>query len=354
MMTEIRVRFQSFTEYLEHNCMEKRASENIYRKKLIRKPPRYTDSSGQKVMLAPASRKIKNKWDEECVVANIIANMKVFARWYSSLLSNLYLESGLHSGVMATMSVPIQKLTSGLSFPGDIDILTIPYENDCLIPSLAMVVEIKVLRAEKRRLGKSPNQFGFSQAFSLLQHGFPYVAVGHVIVTDDVRDEPHHEMLLARTDGQSSIASLETIVEDTFEVDLCNRTYGRLVSNAVDDSIGLFSMNFDGLRMFEALGKACKFNPQYDSGLLDGIQGFYEQNTDIFFEIPRYSDIEIEVWKSRLSNNPNVLTPWELSRRLFMNQWIRKIETLVVEVDGRQQLADIYHTDNNSYLYYRQ
>ncbi len=334
--------------------MEKRAAENICRKKLICKPSRYTDNTGQKVMFVPASRKVKNKWDEECVVANVIANMKVFARWYSTLLPNLYLESGLHSGVMVTMSVPIQKLTSGLSFPGDIDILTIPYEGNYLIPSLAMVVEIKVLRAEKRRLGKSPNQFGFSQASSLLQHGFPYVAVGHVIVTDDVRDEPNREMLLARIGSKNSIASLDVIVEDAFEVDLCNRTYGRLVSNTVDDNIGLFSMNFDGLRVFEALGKACKFNPQYDSGLLDRIQGFYEQNTDIFFEIPRYSDTETEAWESRLSNNPNILTPWELSRRLFTNQWIRKIETLVVEANGRKQLADVYHTDNDSYLYYRQ
>ncbi len=334
--------------------MEKSASENICRKKLIRKPSRYTDNIGQKVMLVPAARKIKNKWDEECVVANTIANMKVFTRWYSTLLPNLYLESGLHSGVMVTMSVPIQKLTSGLSFPGDIDILTIPYENDYLIPSLAMVVEIKVLRAQKRRLGKSPNQFGFSQAFSLLQYGFPYMAVGHVIVTDDVRDEPNREMLLAKIGSQNSIISSNTIAEDAFEVDLCHRTYGRLISNTVDDNIGLFSMNFDGLRMFETLGKACKFNPQYDSKVIDRIQRFYEQNTDIFFEIPRYSDVEIEAWENLLSNNPDMLTPWELSRRLFVNQWIRSIETLVVEVNGRQQLANVYHTDNDSYLYYRQ
>ena len=72
--------------------------------------------------------------------------------------------------------------------------------------------------------------------------------------------------------------------------------------------------------MFETLGKACKFNPQYDSKVIDRIQRFYEQNTDIFFEIPRYSDVEIEAWENLLSNNPDMLTPWELSRRLFVNQ----------------------------------
>lgn len=55
-------------------------------------------------------------------------------------------------------------------------------------------------------------------------------------------------------------------------------------------------MNFNGLRVFEVLEKARKLNPQYDSGVLGGIQRFHEQNTDLFLEIPRYSDIEIEVW----------------------------------------------------------
>lgn len=334
--------------------MEKRALDNISRRKMARKPSRYADNVGRRLMLASLSRKIKNKWDEECVVANVIANMNVFARWYSTLQPNLYLESGLRSGVMVAMSLPIQELTRGLSFPGDVDILAIPYEDDCLIPSLATVVEIKVLRAEKRRLGKSPNQYGFSQASSLLHHGFPYVAVGHVIVTDDVRDEPSRKMLLAEMDSRNCAVSSSVIVEDAFEVDLCNRTYGRLVANTVDDSIGLFSMNFDGLRVFEALGKACAFNPQYDSGVLDGIQRFYEQNTDLFFEIPRYSDIEVKVWESRLSNNPNTLTPWGLSRRLFMNQGIRKTETVMVEADGRQQIADVYHTGTDIYLCCRQ
>lgn len=303
-------------------------------------------------MFAPASRKIKNKWDEEFVVANIIANMKVFGHWYSALLPNLYLESGLHSGVMVTMSVPTQKIINGLSFPGDIDILAIPYEDDNLIPSLATAIEIKVLRAEKRRLGKSPNQFGFSQASSLLRHGFPYVAVGHVIVTNDTRDEPNREMLLARMGDQESIASLTPVVEDMFEVDLCERTYGRLISNSPNENIGVFAMNFDGSRVFEALGKACRYNPDYDSRLLSGIQRFYEENADAFFEIPRYSDEDIESWERRIHDNPQVQTPWELSRRIFKNQWIRSIETLAVDVNGHQQLAELYRTDNGNYLYY--
>lgn len=332
--------------------MEKRALGNISKKKLLHRPHRYVDNAGHRIMLAPVSRRIKRKWDEESVVANIIANMKVFGQWYSALNPNLYLESGLHSSVMVTMSVPIQKLERELSFPGDIDILVIPYEDDYLIPSLTTVVEIKILRAEKRRLGKSPNHFGFSQASALLRHGFPYVALGHVIVTDDVRDEPNREMLFAKVGHQESITSLTPITEDAFEIDLCSRTYGRLANNTPNDDIGLFAMNFDGSRVFEALGKACKFNPDYDSKLLYGIQEFYEENTDLFIEIPRYSDKEIEEWERQLSNNPGRLTPWKLSRRIFAGKWIRSVETSAVTINGQQRLANIYHTDDDSYLYY--
>lgn len=332
--------------------MEKRALENITKKKLLHRPYRYVDNAGQRIMFAPISRRIKHKWDEESVVANIIANMKVFGRWYSALQPNLYLELGLHSGVMVTMSVPIQKVESELSFPGDIDILVIPYENDFLLLSLTTVVEIKILRAEKRRLRKSPNQFGFSQASALLEHGFPYAALGHVIVTDDVRDKPNREMLLARAGHQESITSLTPTVEDAFEIDLRNRTYGRLASNTPNDDIGLFAMNFDGSRVFESLGKACRFNPNYDSGLLNGIQRFYEENTDIFIEIPRYSDGDIKAWESQLSDNPNRLTPWKLSRRMLRDKWIRSVEMLAVDVNGQQRLAEAYHTDDGSYLYY--
>lgn len=332
--------------------MEKRALENISKKKLIHRPHRYVDNAGQHLMFAPISHRIKHKWDEESVVANIIANMKVFGRWYSALQPNLYLESGLHSGVMTTMSVPIQKVESELSFPGDIDILAIPYENDFLLLSLTTVVEIKILRVEKRRLGKSPNRFGFSQASALLEHGFPYAALGHVIVTDDVRDEPNREMLLARVEHQESITSLTPIMEYAFEIDLCNRTYGRLASKAPNDGIGLFAMNFDGSRVFEALGKACRFNPNYDSRLLNGIQRFYEENTDVFIEIPRYSDEDIEAWERQLSDNPNRLTPWKLARHMFRNKWIRNVETLAVDVNGQKRLAEAYQTDDGSYLYY--
>lgn len=332
--------------------MEKRALENISKEKLLRRPYRYVDNAGHRLMFAPISRRIKHKWDEESVVANIIANMKVFGRWYSALQPSLYLESGLYSGVMVTMSVPIQKIESELSFPGDIDILVIPYESDFLLLSLATVVEIKVLRAEKRRLGKSPNQFGFSQASALLEHGFPYVALGHVIVTDDVRDEPKRKMLLARVGHQKSITSLTPIAEDAFEIDLCNRTYGRLASNTPNDDIGLFAMNFDGSRVFEALGKACRFNPNYDSRLLNGIQGFYEENADIFIEIPRYSNEDIEAWERQLGDSSNRVTPWKLARRTFRNKWIRSVETLAIDVNGQQQLAEAYHTDDGSYLYY--
>lgn len=78
-------------------------------------------------------------------------------------------------------------------------------------------------------------------------------------------------------------------------------------------------MNFNGLRVFEVL-----------------------------------ATLKLKSGESRLSNNPNALTPWGLSHRLSMNQRIRKIETVTIEVNGSQQIADVYHADTDGYLCYRQ
>ena len=73
---------------------------------------------------------------------------------------------------MVTMSVPSKSIIPDMAYPGDIDILAIPYEGNELILSKVIAVEIKILRAEKRRPNKSPNKYGFSQAASLFDFAF--------------------------------------------------------------------------------------------------------------------------------------------------------------------------------------
>ena len=84
--------------------------------------------------------------------------------------------------------VQMSLLKPAVRFPGDIDILIVPYENDFLQLDRVLAIEVKVVRASFEKQGRSPNDFGISQTKALLRAGFPYCAVAHLIVSDE---SPH-------------------------------------------------------------------------------------------------------------------------------------------------------------------
>lgn len=323
-----------------------------YRAPLIHRPPKYHTYDQKRAMVAPLSHKIKKRWDEEYVVAEIIANMHILGRWLSALMPNLYLEAGLYSSFMVTMSVSSKEIVADMSFPGDIDILVIPCDEDELILSKTLVVEVKILRGEKRRPAKSPNKYGHSQAASLLEHGFPYVGIGHVIVTDDLADTPNKEMFVATMGPGETITSLESIKVDIFEHDLANRSLGRLKNICGTTEIGYFVMSFDGKRVFEPLGRACISNRKYDLALLDSINHFYNENYQIFFEAPRYSPTDIEFWEGRIKTDPATITPWQACCSIFRNRDILSTETCAIQINDQLRIGYLYHTETDSFLFY--
>lgn len=323
-----------------------------YRERMIHRPPKYCDSNRERVMFAPLSRKPKGEWDEENIVAHIIAHMKIAGQWISAIMPNLYFTSGPYSGLMITMSVPSKLIDPSITFPGDIDILAIPYDKDALILSQVFAVEIKVIRGNKRRPGKSPNKYGFSQATSLLDHGFPHVAVGHVIVTRDPLDEPNREVLIAKMGNEGKIASYKPAMLDMFECDLTSRAFGKLESNCNDYRLGYFSMNYDGKRIFEPLGHSCGFSPMLKQELLRNVKLFYEENYEIFFEMPRYSAADIAFWNQQARENPKFIPPWERYRNLFGDKRILSIETLAVRDGGEYRLGYFCRTEDVNFILY--
>lgn len=323
-----------------------------YRAPLLQRPPKYYTHDQERAMVAPISRKIKTRWDEENVVAGIIANMHILGRWISALMPNLYLELGLYSSFMTTMSVPSKAITATMSFPGDIDILVIPCDEDELILSKTLAVEVKILRGEKRRPAKSPNKYGRSQALSLLKHGFPYVGIGHVIVTDDLPDAPNKEMLVGAVSSGETVTSLKPSKIDAFELDLANRSLGRLKSVCSTTEIGYFTMNFDAKRIFEPLGRACVPNHRWNPELFDSINRFYNQNCQRFFEAPRYSPDDIEFWESKVRDNARTVPPWQACRSIFKNRNILSVETCVVKIDGQLRIGHLYRTETDNFLLY--
>lgn len=271
-----------------------------YREQIIHRPPCYIQDNRQ-VMFVPNAHKIKRKWDEENVVAHIIANMKIAGRWFCAIMPNLYLEAGPQSGLMVTMSVPSKSIIPDMAYPGDIDILAIPYEGNELILSKVIAVEIKILRAEKRRPNKSPNKCGFSQAASLFDFGFPYVAVGHLIVTDEALDNLDRNAVIALTGENGRIASCRPEVVDMFENDIALRSFGRLKKSCENDQLGYFVMNYDGRRMFEPIGYSCSQNMNYNENYLGRLGHFTKRIIRSFLScqdiLPQILSYGKSVWK---------------------------------------------------------
>lgn len=320
-----------------------------YRKPIPIRPPIYHDREKHRAMLAPFAHKIKTKCDEEYLVAQIIANMHIVARWFPALMPNLYLESGLHSGLMMTMSAPSQRVVPDMSFPGDIDILAIPYDEGDLILSDTLAVEVKILRGEKNRPGKSPSKFGCSQASSLLKHGFPHVAVGHIIVTDDPLDNSGKTMLVGSIGKNEVITSLTTASIDMFEHDLARRDFGKLAKRC-GKHIGCFAMNYDGVRTFEPKGHSCERNPEYKVELFEQIYEYYRTHSYFFFEAPRYSNSEIKSWEKRIEENPETQTPWNVYRKLLKGKRILELSTLAIEVDGQKRIGHLCRTESHDFI----
>jgi hypothetical protein len=156
-------------------------AEINYRKPIRVRPRRLLD--GDYAFRIPES--MMEKDDEKALCLRFICNRRLFGAGYRALLPDYFDSMTLQSGVLIRGFVPTAKLFSEVSFPGDIDLLIIPFEADELVLSMTLAIELKAVRAKFKRQGKSPNQYGFSQASALLDCGLAYVAVAHLIVSDN-------------------------------------------------------------------------------------------------------------------------------------------------------------------------
>lgn len=139
-------------------------------RKQIKVPPRSVRDGGVSFMIPAA---LMEKQDEIAMSIQFISDRMLFGLAYSGVQGDYFDGMPPKSGVLIHPLVPTGSIAKGASRPGDIDLLIVPYENDDLILHRAVAMEIKALRVRHLRKGKSPNQFGFSQASSLLELGFP-------------------------------------------------------------------------------------------------------------------------------------------------------------------------------------
>ncbi len=164
----------------------------------------------------------------------------LFGRIYAGLQPDFFWDMPPLSGVLLGAALPTAEIVPGETRPGDIDLLVVPYVSSTLLLHRVMAIEIKVTRATFDKPGKSPNDYGFSQAASLRSLGIPYVGVMHCIISDDSPPSSWELMHAYRIlDRAGRVERIPDQRVDTLPMKLMDRTYGRLLANAPDPDLGL-------------------------------------------------------------------------------------------------------------------
>lgn len=255
-------------------------------------PPDYI-FNGERHMLCALPRKIKDTWDEAWLTAQLVSNLYFVADWYQVLMRKYYYEMPLYSGILVTTSIPSAYFDLKLVHPGDIDIIAIPYEQDRLLLSKTLVIEIKVIRASYAKQHKSPNQYGFTQAQALSDYGFPYTAVGHIIVSNPGPEETYETLEAFLIHEGDRLTYVGPQASDPLPRALLERAYGRLCANRKNNQLGFFAKYMQAEQQWLSYGAPAE-NAGYTEKCMLAIQKCYREHRELFFRIPRYSPEEIE------------------------------------------------------------
>lgn len=263
----------------------------------MRTPPRRL-KSGETACYIPTS--LMRDRAELALSIILLCNRRLFGYCYWGLQPDYFDAMPRNSGVLALPVVPTRLLAPDAVRPGDVDLLIIPYEGDELVLDRTLAVEVKAIRASFARPGRSPNDFGFSQARGLTALGFPYVAIAHLIVSDIAPPEVWRPMSAVEVlDQEGRTTSPFDVTMDMLPVDLIDRAFGRLEANCPDAGTGLVSAYLDrdefveeerarSMRLWMPRTRPAAVNPRPDAQLLARVSACYEANADAFFPIPRY------------------------------------------------------------------
>lgn len=246
------------------------------------------------------------KRDELVLTMGFMAHRPLFGLAYCGIQPDYFYDMPQDSGVYLCPVIQTSELSPGASQPGDIDLLIIPYERDELILHRTVALEIKGIRARFENQGKSPNQFGISQALGLLGIGFPYVAVAHLIMSDSSPKEAWQKVMIGKIiDDRGLVEMLPSEPVDLMPMDLTQRAFGRLSKAALQaPEIGLIaayigSSHLDltderaGYSTWHPKCRRATPNPAPNRRLLEKVASLFEQRASLFFDNPRFDPMHL-------------------------------------------------------------
>lgn len=172
---------------------------------------------------------------------------------------------------------------SRLGQPGDIDVLIIPHCNSVLHIEKTAAIEVKRLSLRNPHWNKSTDRFGITQANGLLDAGFPYVGLLHLVVHEVGPKSNHRSMLAARvldSDGRASFEG-DHVLDMTGAI-TCERQLGRLLAQSPDEAIGLNCvclsdvdvLGVRGVSIGMPHGRNASWNPNTKRTCLQSIRAF--------------------------------------------------------------------------------
>lgn len=167
--------------------------------------------------------------------------------------------------------------------PGDIDVLIVPHRDGSVHLSKAAAVEVKRLSLKGPRWDKSSDRYGITQANGLLEAGFPYAGVLHLIVHADGPKENWQETLTYRVVDREDHA----VFEEQLETDMtgwrtAERQLGRLLAQQPNPAIGLNCVwladfarpSNEGVLVGMPNGRPATLNPRASRTCLEGVAAF--------------------------------------------------------------------------------
>jgi hypothetical protein len=247
----------------------------------------YFFGDGEKCCVLPA--KWVTRRDERFMGIHLITRRQQFGFCYNQLAGSYFHSMPNPSGVLVCPFVKTDQVVPGVRFPGDIDLLILPYEGNELVLSRAMAVELKVTRASFLKQDKSPNSFGFSQAGGLLAMGFPYVSVVHLITSDQSPYRSWREVAVTTVlDADGRIETPVGFTTDMLPADLMERGFRRLLSRSPHECLGLSSVYMEGEGIWMPVGKLASLNPEVKYDLMQRLADFYHRHPERFLLTPRF------------------------------------------------------------------
>ncbi len=233
--------------------------------------------------------KLVNRKDEMGIGLSFICDRRLFGYCYQILQPDFFEQMGLYDGVFIAPFVLSNKVLKGMQFPGDIDLLVIPYQGNNLILTRSIAMELKIVRATFAKQGKSPSEYGFSQATALLSHGFPYVAVCHLVISDISPPKAWRSVLITKVlDDFGHASTPQEFYSDMMPGDLLERSFGRLIANCPNKLLGLFTAYPSEDQLWFPHGRPALRNGQLKPNTLYSIYEFFCLNYKSFLDTPRH------------------------------------------------------------------